>query len=300
MALGSGSSRNEKIFINYRRDDAGGFAGRLSDSLSNYFGASRVFRDVTGIDFGDDFEKVIDEKLVESGALVVMIGDRWTSVADAQGKRRLDDPGDYVVREIAAALRSGVPVIPVLIGDATMPRPNELPDILADFGRRNAITVSDERWEHDVDRLAKVLAIDVPDTVAQRRLDWMKAVALGLLVTAGIFVTILFCISLVRWPTSEGLRAAGFAPLLSATPFIAIAFAGALTINAAPSIEASRRNYAWAAVVWAIVSTIGAFVAYGIRNVGDPDGSLIVNYGAATVAVYGMLTLLAFAGFRAK
>lgn len=63
------------MFINYRRDEAGFFAGRLFDSLSEYFGEERVFRDVTGIDYGHDFASVITEKLEGSGALIVLIGD---------------------------------------------------------------------------------------------------------------------------------------------------------------------------------------------------------------------------------
>lgn len=71
--------RSDKIFINYRRDDASGFAGRLSDTLANYFGRNRVFRDVTGIDYGHDFSQVIDQKLAESGAVAVLIGEKWCS-----------------------------------------------------------------------------------------------------------------------------------------------------------------------------------------------------------------------------
>lgn len=41
--------QSDKIFINYRRDGSGGYAGRLADTLAAYFGAGRVFRDVTGI-----------------------------------------------------------------------------------------------------------------------------------------------------------------------------------------------------------------------------------------------------------
>lgn len=82
----------DKIFINYRRDDAAGFAGRLADSLGDYFGRDRVFRDVTDIDYGDDFEEIIDQKLAESGAVVVLIGDRWSSITDPQGERRPRGP----------------------------------------------------------------------------------------------------------------------------------------------------------------------------------------------------------------
>ncbi|MBC2777302.1 toll/interleukin-1 receptor domain-containing protein [Parasphingopyxis marina] len=300
MAFGTKAARSEKIFVNYRREDAGGFAGRLSDSLANYFGAGRVFRDVTGIDYGHDFEKVIDEKLEESGALVVMIGERWTSVTDAEGKRRLDDPGDYVVREIAAALRNGVPVLPVLIGEASMPRTEELPASLAELARRNAISLTDERWDFDVDRLAKVLTIDVPGTVAQRRLDWMKAAALAMLVLGGAIATLVFCAALGTWRPPEGLREAGFSPIVSAIPFMAIVFAGALTLNAAPAMEPGKRKYAWASVALATVGTLGAFIAYALRNVAEPNGSLVANFGASTITIFGMLALLALAGFRAK
>ena len=301
MAIGP-AARNEKIFVNYRRDDARGFAGRLSDSLCTYFGKDRVFRDVTGIEFGHDFERVIDEKLSESGALVVMIGDSWTNCTDADGKRRLEDPDDYVVREIAAALHADVPVVPVLIGNAQMPRASELPETIVGLARRNAITLTDERWDHDVDRLAKVLAIDVPGTVAQRRLDWIKAAAILLLLVSGALATLAFCSTLftVLSASGGGLREAGFPPIVSAIPFMAVAFAGALALFAAPSIAGRRKYYAWGAVGLAIVATTGTFVNYAMRNVADPDGSLVMNFGVGVLAIFGMLTLIALAGFRSE
>ena len=79
MARRGSLSSNERIFINYRRDDSAGYAGRLADSLGAWFGPERVFRDVSGIDYGQDFEQAIDAKLEESGAVVVVIGDRWSS-----------------------------------------------------------------------------------------------------------------------------------------------------------------------------------------------------------------------------
>jgi hypothetical protein len=300
-ACGEASVQKDKIFINYRRDDAGGFAGRLADSLAAYFGPGRVFRDVTGIDYGDDFERVIDEKLAESGALVVVIGDRWTSATNAGGARRLDDPGDYVIREIVAALRSAIPVIPVLIGNAAMPRPGELPDTLSDLSRRNAITVTDERWEFDVNRLAKVLSIDVPGSVAQRRLDRLKAAALTLLLLSGAFVTLALCAAL-RTGTAlgESLTAAGFTPLASAVPFIAIILAGALTLNALPLMEEAKRKFGWGLVGLSAVGTLVSFVIYTLTNDAEPSWSLIVNFAASTVITLSLLVLVALAGFRAK
>ena len=44
-----------KIFINYRRDDSGGTAGRLHDRLAETFGRENVFMDVDHIPAGVDF-----------------------------------------------------------------------------------------------------------------------------------------------------------------------------------------------------------------------------------------------------
>jgi len=294
-------SPKDRIFINYRRDDSSGFAGRLSDSLAAYFGPDRIFRDVTGIDYGHDFERVIDDRLSESGAVVVLIGDRWSTVTGADGTRRLDDPGDYVSREISVALKNGVPVVPVLIGNASMPRPEELPEPLRDLARRNALTVTDERWTFDINRLAKVLAIDVPGSVAQRRLDSVKWLALLLLVASGIIATLVFCSALLLWaPRATGLREAGFAPLISAIPFIAILVAATLTLNSLPAMEAPKRKFGYAAVAIAAAGTLGAFVNYAVNNVAAPSWSLVVNFGAATIIIFAMLALLTLAGFRAK
>jgi hypothetical protein len=296
----------DKIFINYRRDDAGGFAGRLADSLGAWFGPERVFRDVTGIDYGDDFERAIDDKLGESGALVVVIGEGWSSVTKPDGSRRLDDPGDYVIREIGSALRGTIPVVPVLIGKAAMPRPDELPPGLADLCRRNAMTVTDERWEFDVERLAKVLAIDVPGSVAQRRLDRLKWLTLGLLIGSGLIATTAFCRALIGQALpaialpATGLRAAGFAPIVSAIPFIAIVIAAAAILNALPLMEPAKRKFGWAAIALAATGTLGAFVHYALTNVATPDRSLIANFGAATLLTFALLALIGLAGFRAK
>lgn len=291
----------DKIFVNYRRSDAQGFAGRLADSLTLHFGSSRVFRDVTGINYGQDFEQVIVERIEQACAVVVVIGSGWLSATDAQGNLRLSDPGDYVAREIAAALDSGVVVIPVLIGGATMPRKEELPEELADLAMRNAITISDERWAFDVDRLAKVLAIDVAGSVTQGKLDTMRTTALAGLIVGGVFGVAEFSHAAVRWAHgAEGLRAAGFTPLDSAMPFFGIILAGVMLLMSVPLIADERRKFAWLGVVAATVGTIAPFVAYAIRNVELPSVSLVTNFTASLSVTLVMLVLVSLTGFREK
>ena len=110
------------IFISYRRDDARGIAGRLMDTLSDYFGDGRVFRDIEGIEGGANFEEVLSKTVGSADAVIVLIGPDWLNVTDKSGQRRLDNPSDWVSQEIAAALQQNLPVFPVLIEDTPMPR----------------------------------------------------------------------------------------------------------------------------------------------------------------------------------
>ena len=185
------ASAKDRIFISYRRSDARGYAGRLEDTLKGYFGVGRVFRDVGGINPGEDFKAAIDKTILEAGALVVLIGPNWLVRNDA-GTPRLHEPGDYVASEITAALERGRLIIPVLVDGAIMPREEDLPDALKALTRRNAVTVTDERWDTDVTRLAKVLAFDVSGSVAERRLDWLKLGVLSLLFASMTFTTLMF------------------------------------------------------------------------------------------------------------
>lgn len=296
-------SHRDRIFINYRRDDAGGFAGRLSDTLAAYFGRDRVFRDVTDIDYGHDFEQVIDQKLSESGAVVVLIGDKWSSLTNKEGKRRLDDPADHVSREISAALQRDVPVVPVLIGNATMPRTDELPEKLAELTRRNAMTITDERWDFDVTRLAKVLAIDVPGSVVQRKLDFLKSISLFLLFASSMFAIVMFCMAVRGWaPPGNGLGEAGFTPLAASVLFIANLLAGTAALVAAPSMEMSKRKFAWAAACLVGLGTLASFIYYTNYNneAGMASWCLVVSFGASAIMTVGVLVLMTLAAFKAK
>jgi hypothetical protein len=163
------------------------------------------------------------------------------------------------------------------------------------------MTVTDERWEFDINRLAKVLAIDVPGSVAQRRLDRLRAATLALLLLSGALVTLAFCAALRTGAArGESLIAAGFTPLSSAVPFIAIILAGAFALNALPLMEGPKRKYGWGAVTLAAVGTLVSFVTYTLTNHAEPSWSLIVNFAASTIITFVLLALISLAGFRAK
>ncbi len=152
------------IFISYRRDDTEGEAGRLFDDLTRTFGEDSVFMDVAGINPGMDFRKAIDDNVSSCGVLLAMIGPGWCSIRNPSGTRRLDDPNDFVRLEIASALARNVAVIPVLVHDAKMPRPEELPDNLKDLAFRNSVEITHARWNSDVQLLTQALARYVAPT----------------------------------------------------------------------------------------------------------------------------------------
>lgn len=144
------------IFISYRREDTSGHAGRIYDRLHARF-PGRVFRDVAGINLGEDFVVAIERHVGDCEVFIELIGDRWATVSDPAGKRRLDDPDDFVRLELATALRRGVTVIPILVNGATMPAASSLPADIAAMTRRNALQITETDFDHDVERLIKRL-----------------------------------------------------------------------------------------------------------------------------------------------
>jgi hypothetical protein len=93
-----------KIFINYRREDSIGTAGRLHDRLAVTFGRKNLFMDVDHIPAGVDFVEYLQRQVAACDVFLAVIGPNWLDAKDDSGRRRFDDPDDFVTIEIAAAL----------------------------------------------------------------------------------------------------------------------------------------------------------------------------------------------------
>ena len=137
------------IFLNYRREDSAGWAGRLSDYLIAELGGGSVFMDIDRIPPGEDFPTAIDRALDACVCMLVVIGPQWLSVVDQHGERRLLDKRDFVRTEVERALSRKMRVVPVLVGGARMPAVSELPDRMAALARRQAFELSDRKWSAD-------------------------------------------------------------------------------------------------------------------------------------------------------
>jgi hypothetical protein len=146
------------IFINYRRDDSAGQAGRLYDALSQRFGEDHVFMDVDAIDPGEDFAEVVQQKVGSCDVLIALIGRSWVTTTDREGRRRLAKPNDWVRLEIQTALeRKDTHVIPALVQGVEMPSADELPEPLRKLSHRRAVELRHRRWGDDAGRLIKYL-----------------------------------------------------------------------------------------------------------------------------------------------
>ena len=143
-----------RIFISYRREDSRHVAARLADHLQTRF---RLFMDVDTVRPGMDFTAAVREAVVGCDVLLAVIGTAWTHVMDDQGRRRLDDPHDWVVEEIRSALERNIVVIPVLVDGARMPNRSELPTALAALASRQALAIQHESFPADSTRLISAI-----------------------------------------------------------------------------------------------------------------------------------------------
>jgi len=156
-----------RIFISYRREETAYPAGWLFDRLADHLGRGQVFKDVDSIQLGDDFVEVITRAVGSCDVLLALIGDEWLTITDQHGRRRLDNPADFVRLEIEAALARHVRVIPILVDGARMPRTDELPPSLAALVRRQALELSPTRFDFDTSRLLRVLDETLAEVQAQ-------------------------------------------------------------------------------------------------------------------------------------
>lgn len=161
--------RPQGIFVSYRREDSADVTGRLCDTLEREFGAENVFRDVDSIPLGVDFRDHLGAAVQRCRVLLAVIGKNWAGPLD-DGSRRIDDPVDFVRVEIESAIARGVPVIPLLVGQAIMPKADMLPAALAPLAYRNGMSLRpDPDFRNDVARLCRDLHTHLTDAAASPR-----------------------------------------------------------------------------------------------------------------------------------
>jgi tetratricopeptide (TPR) repeat protein len=133
------------VFLSYRRQDSD-YAVLLYAWLAQRFGPEEVFWDREDIDPGKDFRRVLSQHLGGCEALVALIGPGWS-------------PSEWIRREIGAALRRKVLVVPVLVGEAQALQSAALPKSIRKLAVLQALETRDLRFRA---RLMEVLDPVVP------------------------------------------------------------------------------------------------------------------------------------------
>ncbi len=306
--------KDGRIFISYRRTDARGYAGRLSDTLEEYFGSNRVFRDMEDISGGAEFGQVIHNNLHTADAVIVLIGPDWLTITSDNGKRRIDETDDWVSKEIVVAIEKGIPLFLVLIEDTPLPRIQELPEKLAPILKYNAIKISDRNWHADVLNLGKIISFDIP-SANERTLYW-----------SNLGISVMLCTSLVYaasmvvwnelgricqskndamlcslWQFWSDKTTSSTIPFISKAqsgiPFIAIAASVLVLLNIVGLVARERKRYIYYSVA---AGTFGALFFFSIQIfLGSMEEPVVIFFGAVLVVTM-MYAFMNMSGFKTK
>jgi len=146
-----------KVFLSYRRADSQVSAGRMAQFLDAIPAVDAVFLDVDGIAPGENFETKIQDTLAQVSHVFLLIGTQWAGSVGASGRTRIFDDDDMVRRELRLALASRAKVVPILLDEARMPRPGELPADLKALPSINAFALRTAHFGEDMDDMLDAL-----------------------------------------------------------------------------------------------------------------------------------------------
>lgn len=147
------------LFLSYRHADSQEVVGRMCDRLKSHFPAGAIFRDLDSIPLGKPFPEAIREAIANTQVALIVIGPKWAAITSANGRRRLEDPADFVRIEAEIALSSGILVVPVLVSGAPMPALEDMPISLQPLVYLQAIQIRpDPDFHRDMDRLIAKLS----------------------------------------------------------------------------------------------------------------------------------------------
>jgi hypothetical protein len=143
-----------KIVLSYRRDDAKTITNWLYEKLIERYGIDTVFRDIDSIQPTENFKKRIGRALKDCDFVVAVVGPNWQG-AQSGGQARINAPNDWVRVEVETALQLDIPLLPVLVEDAEMPDPEQLPASLREMTEINALPIASggARFYDDLNRL---------------------------------------------------------------------------------------------------------------------------------------------------
>lgn len=97
----------------------------------------------------------IDQHISAAGILLAIIGSRWTTITDAKGNRRLDNPDDHVRLELFTAFRNKIPILPIMFECDRSIALEELPTDIKELWTLQYIAVFNDSFEDSYRRIEK-------------------------------------------------------------------------------------------------------------------------------------------------
>jgi hypothetical protein len=149
-------AQRKKIFINYRVQDTAAETGRLVDALKQAFYEDQIFMDIEKLEPGVDFRQALARSLETCDVLFAIIGTEWTGT-DKNGNSRIKQPEDWVRIELETAFKRDIRAIPILMGGASLPAMEDLPESLYPLLNRQTYEISNKRWSYDTEQLINFL-----------------------------------------------------------------------------------------------------------------------------------------------
>ncbi|MEU4474968.1 toll/interleukin-1 receptor domain-containing protein [Micromonospora sp. NPDC023888] len=193
-----------RVFLSYRRSDSERVTRAVYDALVARYGPHQVFLDAHSLVPGRDYRTELPRVVRRCNVVLVMIGPSWLEARDNGGRRRLDQPDDYVRLEIETALEAQRTVVPVLVDGADRPRPDDLPESLAALPYRQGARLRPEADLPDdvavlVDQFEKELKHHPRDSLALlpsvRR--WQRRLVIG--------TVLVLLLAPLGWGLTDGL-----------------------------------------------------------------------------------------------
>jgi CHASE2 domain-containing sensor protein len=142
------------FFISYRRSQSTWQARDIRRELARRYGDASVFVDTSSIEYGEAFPDRIASAIRGCSVMLVLIGPHW--LEPIAGTRRIDDPNDWVRREIEAGLqRREAVVVPVLLDGTHAPSDAELPESVKALAALHAVAITGDDLAADIDNLLR-------------------------------------------------------------------------------------------------------------------------------------------------
>jgi pterin-4a-carbinolamine dehydratase len=147
----------QSVFISYRRLDSQHATFAIADRLRWAFGVDEIFLDRGSIRSGNEWPESLRRGLEAARVMVVVMGKAWLTTADEWGRRRIDDPKDWVRKEICTGLaqhkEGRTHIIPLLLNDTQRLRAEALDAPLQTLADIEPAKLEDDSWEIQLEEL---------------------------------------------------------------------------------------------------------------------------------------------------